>query len=388
MQNIVNLSMIKRKHSGQDISIFSEMSALAAKHQAVNLSQGFPDYETDPRLRKLLGEASDLHYNQYPPMSGLPVLRENLLTFNRQREIPLQLELENIMITPGASYAIFMALATVLEPGDEVIVLEPSYDSYVPSIETNGGVPVYVSLKDDFTVDFEALKNAVNAKTKAIMVNSPHNPSGYVWTQSDWNQLAEITTGTGIFVISDEVYDILTYDGNPFYSAFHHPDLRERCFSIFSFGKMFHVTGWKVGYVLASAELLAAFGRVHQYATFCVNAPAQYALAKYLEIFDVKENRRVMQYKRDFFTESFAGLPFSFEQKAGAGYFQLLKLEGTELNDRELAFWLTEKAGVAAVPLSAFYKDWQKTGLLRFCFAKKEETIERAALNLKKFFGS
>ena len=388
MRNIVNLSMIKRKHSGQDISIFSEMSALAAKHRAVNLSQGFPDYETDPRLRKLLGEASDLHYNQYPPMSGLPVLRENLLTFNRQREIPLQLELENIMITPGASYAIFMALATVLEPGDEVIVLEPSYDSYVPSIETNGGVPVYVSLKDDFSVDFEALKNAVNAKTKAIMVNSPHNPSGYVWTQSDWNQLAEITTGTGTFVISDEVYDILTYDGNPFYSAFHHPDLRERCFSIFSFGKMFHVTGWKVGYVFASAELLAAFGRVHQYAAFCVNAPAQYALAKYLEIFDVKENRRVMQYKRDFFTESFAGLPFSFEQKAGAGYFQLLKLEDIDLNDRELAFWLTEKAGVAAVPLSAFYKDRQKTGLLRFCFAKKEETIERAALNLKKFFGS
>lgn len=388
MRNIVNLSMIKPKHSGQDISIFSEMSALAAKHRAVNLSQGFPDYETDPRLRKLLGEASDLHYNQYPPMSGLPVLRENLLSFNRQREIPLQLELENIMITPGASYAIFMALATVLEPGDEVIVLEPSYDSYVPSIETNGGVPVYVSLKDDFTVDFEALKNAVNAKTKAIMVNSPHNPSGYVWTQTDWNQLAEITTGTGIFVISDEVYDILTYDDNPFYSAFHHPELRERCFSIFSFGKMFHVTGWKVGYVLASEELLAAFGRVHQYAAFCVNAPAQYALAKYLEIFDVKENRRMMQHKRDFFTESFAGLPFSFDQKAGAGYFQLLKLEDTDLNDRELAFWLTEKAGVAAVPLSAFYRDRQKTGLLRFCFAKKKETIERAALNLKKFFGS
>jgi len=388
MQNIVNLSMIKRKHSGQDISIFSEMSALAAKHRAVNLSQGFPDYETDPRLRKLLGEASDLHYNQYPPMSGLPVLRENLLTFNRQREIPLQLELENIMITPGASYAIFMALATVLEPGDEVIVLEPSYDSYVPSIETNGGVPVYVSLKDDFTVDFEALKNAVNAKTKAIMVNSPHNPSGYVWTQSDWNQLAEITTGTGIFVISDEVYDILTYDDNPFYSALHHPDLRTRCFSILSFGNMFHVTGWKVGYVLASAELLAAFGRVHQYAAFCVNAPAQYALAKYLEIFDVKENSRMMQHKRDFFTEIFAGLPFSFDQKAGAGYFQLLKLEDTDLNDRELAFWLTEKAGVAAVPLSAFYRDRQKTGLLRFCFAKKKETIERAALNLKKFFGS
>lgn len=292
------------------------------------------------------------------------------------------------MITPGASYAIFMALATVLEPGDEVIVLEPSYDSYVPSVETNGGVPVYVSLKDDFTVDFEALKNAVNAKTKAIMVNSPHNPSGYVWTQSDWNQLAEITTGTGIFVISDEVYDILTYDDNPFYSAFHHPELRERCFSIFSFGKMFHVTGWKVGYVLASEELLAAFGRVHQYAAFCVNAPAQYALAKYLEIFDVKENRRMMQHKRDFFTESFAGLPFSFDQKAGAGYFQLLKLEDTDLNDRELAFWLTEKAGVAAVPLSAFYRDRQKTGLLRFCFAKKKETIERAALNLKKFFGS
>lgn len=220
------------------------------------------------------------------------------------------------------------------------------------------------------------------------MVNSPHNPSGYVWTQSDWNQLAEIINDTNIIIVSDEVYDILTYDDRPFYSAFHHPKLRERCFSIFSFGKMFHVTGWKVGYVLASEELLKAFGRVHQYVAFCVNAPAQYALAKYLEIFDVDENRKMMQQKRDFFIRQFSGLPFSFAEKARAGYFQLLKINDTEMSDRELAFWLTEKAGVAAVPVSAFYHGVQQTGLLRFCFAKKEETIERAALNLKKFFGS
>lgn len=388
MRNMLNLSMIKRKHSGQDLSIFSEMSALSAKHNAVNLSQGFPDYETDPRLKKLLGEATDLNYNQYPPTGGLLLLRENLVEFNRRREIPLQLELENIMITPGASYAIFMALATVLEPGDEVIVLEPSYDSYVPSIETNGGVPVYVRLNNDFKVDFEAVNNAVTDKTRVIMVNSPHNPSGYVWTEADWNQLAKIINDTNIIIISDEVYDILTYDERPFYSAFHHMKLRERCFSIFSFGKMFHVTGWKVGYVLVSEELLKAFGRVHQYAAFCVNAPAQYALAKYLEIFDVDENRKMMQRRRDFFIRQFSGLPFSFAEKASAGYFQLLKINGTEMSDWELAFWLTEKAGVAAVPVSAFYHGVQQTGLLRFCFAKKEETIERAALNLKKFFGS
>ena len=379
--------MVSRKHSGQDLSIFSEMSALAAKHDAVNLSQGFPDYGTDPRLMKLLSEGTERNFNQYAPMAGLPMLLENLVEFNRNREIPLNVVTQNITVAPGASYAIYIALATILKFGDEVIVLEPAYDSYVPSIEMNGGVPRFVALKDNFDVDFEALKNAVTEKTRAIIVNSPHNPSGKVWSKEDWDQLSDIVKDSKIMIISDEVYDILTYDKTPFYSAFHHPGLRERCFSIFSFGKMFHVTGWKVGYVLASDELSRAYGRVHQYVSFCVNAPAQYALAKYLEIFDVQQNRKFMQDKRDFFIESFKGLPLTFTQKSEAGYFQVMKFVNEDaLNDKAYAVWLTENAKVAAVPVSAFYHDAQNTGLLRFCFAKKEETILGAADHLRIFF--
>lgn len=364
------------------------MTALATQHQAVNLSQGFPDYEADPRLRQLLAEGTEKHFNQYAPLNGWPILIENLVTFNRNREIPLEVSEENIMIAPGASYAIYVALSTVLERGDEVIVLEASYDSYVPAIEMNGGIPVFVSLKDNFEPNFELIKNAITEKTKAIIVNSPHNPSGKIWTESDWNKLADITEDRSIYIISDEVYDILTYDGAKFYSAFHHPKLRERCFSIFSFGKMFHVTGWKVGYVLASDELIRSYGRLHQYMSFCVNAPAQYALAKYLEIFDPNQNRQFMKQKRDFFIESVQGLPFKVEEKAQAGYFQVLKYQNSEMTNREFAFWLAEEARVAAVSVSAFYKDCRSTGMLRFCFAKKEETIITAVQNLKKFFGA
>lgn len=379
--------MVSRKHSGQDLSIFSEMTALAAKHNAVNLSQGFPDYGTDPRLTKLLAEGTERNFNQYSPMAGLPMLLESLVEFNRNREIPLHVEKNNITVAPGASYGIYIALATILTFGDEVIILEPAYDSYVPSIEMNGGVPRFVALKENFDVDFGALKSAVTEKTRAIMVNSPHNPSGKVWKKNDWDQLSEIVKDTNIIILSDEVYDILTYDDTPFYSAFHHPVLRERCLSIFSFGKMFHVTGWKVGYVLASEELTRAYGRVHQYVSFCVNSPAQYALAKYLEIFDVQQNRNFMQAKRNFFIESFKGLPLICDEKSEAGYFQLLKFENDQaLSDKQYAVWLTENARVATVPVSGFYHDAQNTGFLRFCFAKKEETILAAANHLSNFF--
>lgn len=379
--------MVSRKHSGQDLSIFSEMSALAAQHHAVNLSQGFPDYATDPRLMKLLAEGTERNFNQYTAMAGLPMLLENLVEFNLQREVPLDINTNNITVAPGASYGIYIALATVLNFGDEVIVLEPAYDSYVPSIEINGGVPRFVALNEDFQVDFKAIKEVLNEKTRAIIVNSPHNPSGKVWTKKDWDQLAAIVKDSDIIIISDEVYDILTYDETPFYSAFHHPELRERCFSIFSFGKMFHVTGWKVGYVLASEELTRAYGRVHQYVSFCVNAPAQYALAKYLEIFVVNENRKFMQVKRDFFIESFKDLPLTLAGKSEAGYFQLMEFKSDPgMNDKDYAIWLTKNAKVASVPVSAFYKDVQNTGLLRFCFAKKEETVLEAANNLRGFF--
>lgn len=380
--------MIKRKHSGKDLTIFSEMTALAQRNNAVNLSQGFPDYEIDDRLKKLLAEGTEKNFNQYAPSSGLPVLVENLITFNQNRKLPISLVKENITISPGATYAIYTALAAIIGFGDEVIVLEPSYDSYVPAIEMNGGLPVFVSLKNDFEVDFDMLKNAISEKTKAIIINSPHNPSGKIWKKYDWDQLASIIDATEIVVISDEVYDILTYDENEFYSAFHHPKLRERCFSIFSFGKMFHITGWKVGYILASEELTLAYRRVHQYLSFSVNSPSQYALAKYLEIFDTEENQKNMQQKRDFFLHEFKNLPFSLKEKAEAGYFQVLGYEKiSNISDKEFAIWLTEQAKVATIPLSAFYHDETNTGMIRFCFAKKEETIADASSKIKDFLG-
>ena len=360
------------------------MTALAQKHDAVNLSQGFPDYEIDERLKKFLAEGTEKNFNQYAPMSGNPLLIENLMEFNQRRKI--EVSKENITISPGATYAIYTALASVISFGDEVIVLEPNYDSYVPAIEMNGGKPVFVSLNENFEINFDALQKAITEKTKAIIINSPHNPSGKIWTKNDWEKLSQILENTEIILISDEVYDVLTYDDQEFFSAFHHPKLRERCFSIFSFGKMFHLTGWKVGYVLASEELSLAYRRVHQYLSFSVNAPAQYALAKYLEVFDVKENIKTMQNKRDFFLHQIQDLPFTLTEKAEAGYFQILGFKNiSELSDKDFAVWLTEKAKVATIPVSAFYHDQKNTGKVRFCFAKKEETILKAVENLKAF---
>ena len=376
--------LLPKKHSGSDFTIFSEMTALAQKHDAVNLSQGFPDYEIDERLKKFLAEGTEKNFNQYAPMSGNPLLIENLMEFNQRRKI--EVSKENITVSPGATYAIFTALASVISFGDEVIVLEPNYDSYVPAIEMNGGKPVFVSLNENFEVSFDALQKAITEKTKAIMINSPHNPSGKIWTKNDWEKLSQILENTEIILISDEVYDVLTYDDQEFFSAFHHPKLRERCFSIFSFGKMFHLTGWKVGYVLASEELSLAYRRVHQYLSFSVNAPAQYALAKYLEVFDVKENIKTMQNKRDFFLKEITDLPFKLNEKAEAGYFQILDFSNiSDLSDKDFAIWLTEKAKVATIPVSAFYHDQKNTGKVRFCFAKKEETILKAVENLKAF---
>jgi methionine aminotransferase len=232
------------------------------------------------------------------------------------------------------------------------------------------------------------LKKAITQKTKAIIINSPHNPSGKIWKKEDWEKLSEIIENTEIIIVSDEVYDLLTYDDKEFYSAFHHPKLRERCFSIFSFGKMFHLTGWKIGYVLASEELSQAYRRVHQYLSFSVNAPSQYALAKYLEVFDRNENIKLMQQKRDFFLNEFQDLPFTLNEKAEAGYFQILGFKNiSELPDKDFAIWLTEKAKVATIPVSAFNHNQKNTGNIRFCFAKKDETILKAVENLKKYLG-
>ena len=375
---------LPKKHHGAETTIFAKMTALALQENAANLSQGFPDDEIHPHLKKLLAEATANNYNQYAPMNGLPMLVETLIDFNQKRNISVSKD--ELTIIPGATYGIYTAIASIIEYGDEVIVLEPSYDSYVPAIETNGGKPVFVSLNEHFEADFEAIKKAITEKTKAIIINSPHNPTGKIWKKADFEQLYQMIKDTEIMVISDEVYDLITFDENKFYSICHHPELKNRSFAIFSFGKMFHITGWKVGYILAPEELTNAFRSVHQYLCFSVNTPAQYALAKHLENFEVNANAVYLQQKRDFFLSEMKDLPFSFIKKTEGSYFQLAKYNQiSDLGDLEFSIWLTKECKVATIPLSAFYQDQRNTGFVRFCFAKKEETVLKAVENLKRF---
>ena len=375
---------LPKKHHGAETTIFAKMTALALQENAANLSQGFPDDEIHPHLKKLLAEATANNYNQYAPMNGLPMLVETLIDFNQKRNISVSKD--ELTIIPGATYGIYTAIASIIEYGDEVIVLEPSYDSYVPAIETNGGKPVFVSLNEQFEADFEAIKKAITEKTKAIIINSPHNPTGKIWKKADFEQLYQMIKDTEIMVISDEVYDLITFDENKFYSICHHPELKNRSFAIFSFGKMFHITGWKVGYILAPEELTKAFRNVHQYLCFSVNTPAQYALAKHLENFEVNANALYLQQKRDFFLSEMKDLPFSFIKKTEGSYFQLAKYNQiSDLEDLEFSIWLTKECKVATIPLSAFYQDQRNTGFVRFCFAKKEETVLKAVENLKRF---
>ena len=375
---------LPKKHHGAETTIFAKMTALALQENAANLSQGFPDDEIHPHLKKLLAEATANNYNQYAPMNGLPMLVETLIDFNQKRNISVSKD--ELTVVPGATYGIYTAIASIIEYGDEVIVLEPSYDSYVPAIETNGGKPVFVSLNEQFEADFEAIKKAITEKTKAIIINSPHNPTGKIWKKADFEQLYQMIKDTEIMVISDEVYDLITFDENKFYSICHHPELKNRSFAIFSFGKMFHITGWKVGYILAPEELTNAFRSVHQYLCFSVNTPAQYALAKHLENFEVNANALYLQQKRDFFLSEMKDLPFSFIKKTEGSYFQLAKYNQiSDLGDLEFSIWLTKECKVATIPLSAFYQDQRNTGFVRFCFAKKEETVLKAVENLKRF---
>ena len=375
---------LPKKHHGAETTIFAKMTALALQENAANLSQGFPDDEIHPHLKKLLAEATANNYNQYAPMNGLPMLVETLIDFNQKRNISVSKD--ELTIIPGATYGIYTAIASIIEYGDEVIVLEPSYDSYVPAIETNGGKPVFVSLNEHFEADFEAIKKTITEKTKAIIINSPHNPTGKIWKKADFEQLYQMIKDTEIMVISDEVYDLITFDENKFYSICHHPELKNRSFAIFSFGKMFHITGWKVGYILAPEELTNAFRSVHQYLCFSVNTPAQYALAKHLENFEVNANALYLQQKRDFFLSEMKDLPFNFTEKTEGSYFQLAKYNQiSDLEDLEFSIWLTKECKVATIPLSAFYQDQRNTGFVRFCFAKKEETVLKAVENLKRF---
>jgi methionine transaminase len=367
-------------------SIFSYMSKLAADHNAINLAQGFPDFPCSPELVNLVSRHMQLGNNQYSPTFGVAKLREviarkslNAYGVNRNPDT-------EITITCGATEAIYVAITALINKGDEVIIFEPAFDSYTPVVELNGGVCKYVRLSyPDFSIDWEAVNNLVTNKTKLLIINSPHNPTGTVIGETDIDELRKIVEKHGIYVISDEVYEHIIYDGLKHFSLLEVESLREKALIISSFGKTFHTTGWRIGYCIASPSLSHEFRKVHQFSTFAATTPMQYATAQFLEN---GENfihlPQFYQAKRDYFQEELKTSRFTILPCSGT-YFQLVNY--SEINDKrdyDFAFELTKEVGVATIPLSVFYHDRKDDQILRFCFAKKESTLKAASERLCK----
>ena len=377
---------LKTKLPNVGTTIFTVMSALATEKNAVNLGQGFPDFDCDPRLVEAVTQAMQLGKNQYPPMTGVPVLREAVADkiaalyqyrYNAATEVT---------ITAGATQAILTIILAVVHPGDEVIVLEPCYDSYVPNIELAGGVTVRVPLTPGtFRPDFQKIAAAITPKTRAIIVNSPHNPSGTVWTALEMRQLEALLAPTNVLLISDEVYEHMVFDGHQHQSAAMFPGLVERAFVVSSFGKTYHVTGWKVGYVAAPAALTQEFRKVHQFNVFTVNTPMQYGLADYMAHRDAYlQLPDFYQEKRDLFRAGLKGSKFKLLPCEGT-YFQCVDTSQiNDLKEADFCKWLTSEIGVAAIPLSAFYGAGFDQQVVRFCFAKKTATLELALEKLQR----
>ena len=367
-------------------TIFTVMSALATEHQAVNLGQGFPDFNCDPRLVEGVSSAMTQGLNQYPPMTGVPALREAVAAKVQAMYGRQYVPATEITITAGATQAIITAILAVVHPGDEVIVLEPCYDSYIPNIELAGGVTVPVPLTPGtFRPDFDKIAAAISPRTRAILINSPHNPSGMVWTAQEMLRLQDLLAPTDILLISDEVYEHMVFDGVQHESAARYPGLAARAFIVSSFGKTYHVTGWKVGYVAAPAPLSAEFRKVHQFNVFTVNTPVQHGLAAYMA--DPEPYLALpafYQRKRDLFRAGLAHTKFRLLPSEGT-YFQCVDISDvSDLSEAEFCQWLTREVGVAAIPLSAFYGDGFDQRVVRFCFAKKDETLNAALARLAR----
>jgi methionine aminotransferase len=367
-------------------TIFSVMSALATEYKAVNLGQGFPNYPMSEELIALVHEAMKSGFNQYAPMPGWMPLREAIadkIHFLYGTNVNPETE---ITVTPGGTYALYTALTAILQPGDEVIMFEPAYDSYIPNIEINGGVPVLIHLKfPDYHIDWNEVRTKINSKTKAIFINSPHNPTGTVLSEADINELRSITKDTGIFIISDEVYEHLIFDGIQHQSILRYHDLYERSFVCFSFGKVYNCTGWKLGYCVAPAAFTKEFRKVHQFNCFTCFTPTQVALAAFMKNRDAYLSLGTyMQEKRDYFKELMKASRFTMRDSFGSyficGTYQRISDEA----DKDFAIRLTKEAGVATIPVSAFYKNGKDDKVLRFCFSKKNETLEQAAEKLSK----
>lgn len=361
-------------------TIFTVMSALAQAHKAINLAQGFPDFPASPVLTDLVYQHMRSGHNQYAPMPGLPDLRtriaEKIALLHNASIDPMA----EITITAGATQAIFTAIMTFVRPGDEVILLEPAYDSYRPSVEVCGGKAVIYELTfPDYKIDWQALRQLVTERTRMIVINTPQNPTGAVWTDEDMQALAQLTADTDILILSDEVYEHLVFDGLSHHSVLRYPALRERSLAVYSFGKTFHNTGWKIGYCVAPEKLSAEFRKVHQFNVFSVNTPMQYALADFLA--DPSEYLGLSgfyQQKRDFFLNATKGSRLRPLPCRGS-YFQLFDYSAiSDEPEMQFAQRLTKEHGVAAIPVSAFYSESRDHQVIRLCFAKKEETLESA----------
>jgi methionine aminotransferase len=379
---------MKTKLPAVGTTIFSTMSALAAQHGAVNLGQGFPDFNCDPALVDSVADAMRAGHNQYPMMPGVPALREAIAAkigalYDRQYSAATE-----ITVTAGATQAVTTAILCCVHAGDEVVVIEPAYDCYLPAIELAGGVAVTVAMalgEHGYSVPWDKVAAAVSPRTRLLIVNSPHNPTGSIFGAADIAALTAIVDGTDILILSDEVYEHMVYDGQRHESLCRHPKLAERSFVISSFGKTYHVTGWKVGYVAAPARLSAEFCKVHQYNVFTVNTPMQHGIAAYMaNPAPYLQLPAFYQRKRDLFRDGLAGSRFTLLPADGT-YFQCVRYDAiSSILESEFAQWLTADVKVAAIPVSAFYAEGRESGIVRFCFAKQDDTLRLALERLAK----
>jgi len=361
-------------------TIFTVMSQLAAKHNAINLSQGFPDFAVSPELINLVAHHMHSGRNQYPPMAGVMSLRERIAE-KMEATYGVQYHPESeITVTAGGTEALFSAIMALIHEGDEVIIFTPAYDSYAPAVELAGGKPIYVQLKPtDYSIDWKQVKKVVSRHTKMILINSPHNPSGSVITEKDIQELIKITKDNDIMILSDEVYEHIVFDGERHLSMAKYPELASRAMIVFSFGKTFHVTGWKMGYIVGPEKLMAEFRKVHQFNVFTANAPIQYAIADYMSTADhYLQIAAQYEHKRNVFIETVKNSRFKVKPCKGT-YFQLLDYSRiSDEPDTEIAQRLTVEFGVASIPVSVFYHNPVQNKVLRFCFAKEEDTLLRA----------
>jgi len=367
-------------------TIFTVMSGLANQHNAINLGQGFPDYQMNEELMNKVSEVMQKGWNQYVPMQGYMPLRESIA---EKIEYLYQTKIDpdrQITITPGGTYAIYTALTSILQPRDEVIIFEPGYDSYIPNVEINGAVPVLIDLRfPEYKINWTEVRKKISPKTRVIMLNSPHNPTGAVLNEEDIRQLKDIVRDTNIFIVSDEVYEHLIFDGIPHQSILRYPELLERSFVCFSFGKTYNCTGWKLGYCISSPSSMSEFRKVHQFNCFCCHTPSQVALAGFLKNKDAYLSLGgIMQAKRDYFIELMRSTKFDLLNSSGS-YFICAKYNRiSDEADRQFAIRITKEHGVATIPVSVFYKTGTDNKVIRFCFSKKKETLESAVERLIK----